>query len=413
MNQNNKIKQEFPSNDQQNPPSIISGHKSSEMPSIQSSSPLSSFLPQITEQPRGFIGSNLKIPIFSMSNPAFQSEAMKDDPNSNPDSSSLNVLWGTNINIDEVFNQFRLFLLNFILESDTNKNYTENYYHRMLKEIGETKVFILNIDGNHLQSFNPTLYWQLINFPTEMIPLMDEASKGVYREIMSNIKNEDNAIQHIQVRISNLIKQSRIRDLSPNDIDKLISVNGIVIRTSDIMPEMREAYFKCTICNQIEKSVLERSMITEPSICKNCKVKNSFELIHNLSVFNDKQIIKIQETPENMPEGETPVTVHLCVYDELVDFVKPGDRCEFVGIFRAQGIRLNPRVRVTKSTFRTYVDIVSITKYNKLKMNLNEQEDIINDNTISSNELNKHIKDNIKEQVEVLKKNKNIYQILY
>ena len=412
MNQNNKIKQEFPSNDQQNPPSVISGHKSSEMPSIQSSSPLSSFLPQITEQPRGFIGSNLKIPIFSMSNPAFQSEALKDDPNSNPDSSSLNVLWGTNINIDEVFNQFRLFLLNFILDSDTNKNHTENYYHRMLKEIGETKVFILNIDGNHLQSFNPSLYWQLINFPTEMIPLMDEASKGVYREIMSNIKNEDNAIQHIQVRISNLIKQSRIRDLSPNDIDKLISVSGIVIRTSDIMPEMREAYFKCTICNQIEKSVLERSMITEPSICKNCKVKNSFELIHNLSVFNDKQIIKIQETPENMPEGETPVTVHLCVYDELVDFVKPGDRCEFVGIFRAQGIRLNPRVRVTKSTFRTYLDIVSITKYNKLKMNLHEQEDIISDNTISSNELNKHIKENIKEQVEVLKKNKNIYQIL-
>ena len=84
-----------------------------------------------------------------------------------------------------------------------------------------------------------------------------------------------------------------------------------------------------------------------------------------MSSFDDMQYVKVQETPDMMPEGETPVTIHLCAYDELVDYVKPGDKCEFVGIFRAQGIRVNPRQRITKTTFRTFIDLVSITKYNK------------------------------------------------
>jgi DNA replication licensing factor MCM4 len=75
-----------------------------------------------------------------------------------------------------------------------------------------------------------------------------------------------------------------------------------------------------------------------------------------------------------MPEGETPVTIHLCAYDELVDYVKPGDKCEFVVIFRAQGKRINLRQRITKTTFRTFIDLVPITKNNKMKMNQEEMD---------------------------------------
>lgn len=45
----------------------------------------------------------------------------------------------------------------------------------------------------------------------------------------------------------------------------------------------------------------------------------------------------MQETPEAVPEGETPQTTGLCAYEDLVDYVKPGDRVEVVGIYRAQG----------------------------------------------------------------------------
>ena len=52
----------------------------------------------------------------------------------------------------------------------------------------------------------------------------------------------------IQVKPFNLRTHHRIRDLDPNHIDKLVSIKGIVIRNSDIIPEMKEASFKCQKC---------------------------------------------------------------------------------------------------------------------------------------------------------------------
>jgi DNA replication licensing factor MCM4 len=108
-----------------------------------------------------------------------------------------------------------------------------------------------------------------------------------------------------------------------------------------------------------------------------------------------------------MPEGETPLTVHLCCYDELVDFVKPGDKCEIVGIFRAHGLRVNPKQRVTKSIYRTYIDVVSFTKQNKRKLNNAEQEDDAN-----GNDLNEDFKEEVQKEVDNLKKHPDIYSIL-
>lgn len=44
--------------------------------------------------------------------------------------------------------------------------------------------------------------------------------------------------------------------------------------------------------------------------------------------FADKQIVRLQETPDEIPEGGTPHTVSLLMHDKLVDSGKPGDRVE-------------------------------------------------------------------------------------
>lgn len=44
--------------------------------------------------------------------------------------------------------------------------------------------------------------------------------------------------------------------------------------------------------------------------------------------FINKQLVRLQETPEAIPEGETPHTVTVCMFDTLVDFARPGDRVE-------------------------------------------------------------------------------------
>lgn len=276
---------------------------------------------------------------------------------------------------------------------------------RQLKEIKDTEIYILNIDGNHLNSFDRQLYLSLVNYPSEMIPIMDSVTTQVYLEIYSNYSDTRPNV-YLQVRINSLVAKSRIRDLNPCDIDKLISITGITIRNSDIVPEMKEAFFKCAVCAKIEIAPLQRSKILEPNECKNCKSKFSFDLVHNRSGYLDKQHVKLQETPEHMPEGETPLTVHLCCYDELVDFVKPGDRCEIVGIFRAQGLRLNPNQRVTRSIYRTYIDVVSFTKQSKKRLNNEEGDDL------NGNDLNEEYRETIKMQVEELSRNPDIYSML-
>jgi DNA replication licensing factor MCM4 len=89
-------------------------------------------------------------------------------------------------------------------------------------------------------------------------------------------------------------------------------------------------------------------------------------------LFNDKQLVKIQEMPENIPEGETPLTIIAYTYDNLCDVLVPGDRVTLTGIFRALPQRLNPRIRTVKSVFKTHLDVLHIEKYNPTRMNAEE-----------------------------------------
>jgi DNA replication licensing factor MCM4 len=173
-------------------------------------------------------------------------------------------------------------------------------------------------------------------------------------------------------------------------MDKLVSIKGLVIRTTPVIPDMKEgklketlywwhylanykkAFFTCQICNHSVRVDIDRGKIQEPTLCPRpqCKSPNSMQLVHNRCTFADKQVIKLQETPDNVPDGQTPHSVSLCAYDELVDVCKAGDRVEVTGIFRCNPVRINPRQRTTKSLFKTYIDVLHIQKVDKKKMGI-------------------------------------------
>jgi len=83
--------------------------------------------------------------------------------------------------------------------------------------------------------------------------------------------------------------------------------------------------------------------------------------------------VKIQETPESVPEGETPQTIHLCAYEDLVDAVRPGDRVEITGIYKAMGVRVNPNKRTLKNVYRTYVDVMNYKKVAKGRIDVQDK----------------------------------------
>jgi len=117
---------------------------------------------------------------------------------------------------------------------------------------------------------------------------------------------------------------------------------------------------------------IDRGKISEPTQCPRevCKQPNSMQIVHNRSMFADKQVIKLQETPDNVPDGQTPHSVSVCAYDELIDFCKAGDRIEITGIFKCNSVRVNPRQRTVKNVYKTFIDALHIQKVDKRRMGI-------------------------------------------
>ncbi|CDK27050.1 unnamed protein product [Kuraishia capsulata CBS 1993] len=319
------------------------------------------------------------------------SAGLNSDANAGNPDEPVRVIWGTNVSIQECADNFKGFLMAFKMkhrkrlegiESGFSESDEAFYYVDMLSKMRETGGTNLNLDAKNLQAFPSTkkLYHQLINYPQEVIPIMDQCimdsmvSLAYDNNTEENLDVADIESRVFKVRPYNITNQKGMRELNPNDIDKLVAVKGLVIRSTPIIPDMKIAFFRCSVCEHTLVVENDRGVIQEPTQCPRlaCQQKNCMQIVHNRSSFADRQVIKLQETPDNIPDGQTPHSVSLCVYDELVDATRAGDRIEVCGIFRSTPVRTNPRQRAVKALYKTYLDIVHIRKIDRKRMSPDE-----------------------------------------
>lgn len=277
------------------------------------------------------------------------------------------VIWGTTVCVERATQKVKKFFSNFKTKDG------EFIYLELLQDKVESEEWNLNIDCENVQSFDEELYRQLVRYPQELIPIFDL----VINELLAERHGEqldDSTDAHIRTRPFNLQGDSRrsMRNMNPDDIDQLVTVSGMVIRSSSIIPDLQMAHFQCQLCGTPQSNNIDRGRITEPSVCTNqaCQSKESMRLIHNRCSFMDKQLVKIQETPESIPEGETPSTIAIYCFDSLVDVCKPGDRVNITGIYRARPIRLNPKRRQVEAVYHTYLDACHFQKCEKGKFSV-------------------------------------------
>ncbi|KAM0803484.1 DNA replication licensing factor mcm4 [Usnea florida] len=342
--------------------------------------------------------------------------------------SSTRIIWGTNISIQDTMSTFKEFLLGYqkkyrmwadgATEEETSEpgsGGSEREYVEMLNNMRQLGVTGLNLDVRNLKAFPSTvkLWHQLQAYPHEIVPLMDQAIKDIIvdqaEEEMNRMRSEQQ-LQRAQARsdssmpavpssetsghveqqsmIPDLVQEAEtkvykvkpfgldssvnMRELNPNDMDKMVSIKGLVIRTTPVIPDMKTAFFRCQVCNHAVNVSLDRGKIAEPTRCPRqaCESQNSMQIVHNRCEFADKQVIKLQETPDSVPDGQTPHSVSLCAYEELVDVCKAGDRIEVTGIFRSNPVRINPRQRTIKALFKTYIDVLHIQKVDKRRLGI-------------------------------------------
>jgi len=219
-----------------------------------------------------------------------------------------------------------------------------------------------------------------------------------------------------RVRPFGLDKTTNLRELNPQDMDKLVSVKGLVIRTTPVIPDMKDAFFRCSVCHHTLKVDIDRGKIAEPTRCPReiCSASNSMQIVHNRSGFADKQVIKLQETPDSVPDGQTPHSVSMCAYDELVDVCKAGDRVEITGIFKCNQVRINPRQRTVKNIFKTYVDCLHVQKVDKRRMGIDPStiEEELSDQVAGNVEETRKISEEEEEKIKSTAARPDVYELL-
>jgi len=84
------------------------------------------------------------------------------------------------------------------------------------------------------------------------------------------------------------------------------------------------------------------------------KEGNPMETEFGLSTYKDHQTITLQEMPERAPMGQLPRSVELILDHDLVDRIKPGDRVQVVGVYRALATAASGQ-STTSGVFKTVV----------------------------------------------------------
>jgi len=213
----------------------------------------------------------------------------------------------------------------------------------------------LDLNLNDLNSWEDggVLSHKLHNNPTEFVPLCERALQSLYREFIDKDIDRQK-VPYIQLQLSadvdldgtfGTMQPKMIRDLTSDQVEKLVVVQGIVTSVRRPRHKARKVVLKCSSCENMKELYLNAGFTGAhiPSSCdgnsrggalERCP-PNPFVIVDDICEFADEQILKLQELPEHVPVGEMPRSYDLYVHQHLVDKCTPGTRLTAVGIFCA------------------------------------------------------------------------------
>ena len=242
--------------------------------------------------------------------------------------------------------QVKDFLSQFKDKSDAYK-YVDEIDQMMAK-----KTQYIVVDYNDLVSY-PEIESVFTTDPDEILRAFGGAIKDILKERFPQYAEK---IRHdIRVRISNYPSHRSLREVNAEVIGKVISVSGMVVRSSEIKPLAKELVYFCPD-NHKTVRVQEKGLeFKEPLKCDNGKCTHrDLEISPEQSKFIDFQMVRLQELPEDLPPGQLPHYLDVTVLQDLVDNARPGDRIILTGIVRIEQEHI-PSMRGKSGIYRLRV----------------------------------------------------------
>lgn len=293
--------------------------------------------------------------------------------------------------VENITKKFLKFLMNYKSIDNISK-----YHPLYLKKALKGKTELLQIDLFHVAEFDPYLYLKIGEYPTEILSIFDFTICCII--FKKNNKTNNLFKKKIRVTFSNSKGESIKKFLSfhPKNVNKLITVRGIVSKYTDNCVVMTSSFFRCEFCSFETFSFVESGKLIEPFYCFICKNFHSFKILNERSHFNDKQFIQVDNSVDEFGEDLFNTTITVIAYDQNANKVKIGDFIEAVGILRITSNALSPRY--SDSYFDFFLDTIDIKvnesmfhehkKFHKVRMQKNKLDDSIkNDDMLKINSL--------------------------
>jgi replicative DNA helicase Mcm len=224
---------------------------------------------------------------------------------------------------------------------DRDRNY--KYFDRINNMMASGAQSLI-VDYIDLDSYNSLLAKEITHKPDEYLEAFNEAVLSVLREIHPDYEQEIR--EKIRVRIGNYTVQKGLREINADLINKLVSISGMVVRSSEVKPLAKKVAYKCTNCNTVTEAQLKGLVMKKPVKCPACSEKE-LEMDPESSLFIDFQMVRLQELPEDLPAGQLPHYIEVTVMSDLVDQCRPGDRIILTGIIRIEQEQLAPQAKTS------------------------------------------------------------------
>ncbi len=229
--------------------------------------------------------------------------------------------------------------LQFFLKGFRDK--TGVYKYR--EAIGQMEAFnqkSLVVDHQDLVAYYPETAIELTGNPDRILKAFSDA---LYQTLkLEHPDYAEKIKEDARVRIGNYPVQRTLRAIDAELIGRLVSVSGMVVRSSEVKPFLNMFVYKCPDGHSGSVE-LEGFAGNKQIHCDECgKIA---ELDPAKSKFINFQIVRMQELPEDLPPGQLPHYSDIILTHDLVDNARPGDRIILTGIVRIEQEYENPRTK--------------------------------------------------------------------
>ena len=189
----------------------------------------------------------------------------------------------------------------------------------------------LYVDYDDLSTFDIELAEDYLAKPDQMQEYAEEALR-LY-DLPADVK-----LGRAHVRLTNLPETVDIRNIRVHDdhIGRMIAVQGIVRKATDVRPKITEAAFECQRCGTMTYIPQSDSGFQEPHECQGCERQGPFHVDFDQSEFVDAQKVRVQESPEGLRGGETPQNIDVDLEDDVTGRVTAGDHVTLTGVLHIE-----------------------------------------------------------------------------